>query len=345
MSAATTAADDRSGHLRRRPGLSFIAWSSVEGRSQDIASALGGEARCFFSFGSPHRALVPVRYGVNSIRTVMYLAKRRPRAVIASNPPVIPGLIAMLYGALWKAPVMLDSHPSAFGQKDSLAGRAFLPVHRWMVSRVAGSLVPSEDLAAIVRSWGGNASVFHEAPPRWRVRAGAANGGRTRVLLVGILATDEPVAEAVEAAGRLSDVDLFVTGDVRKLPRSIIDRAPENVHFTGFLRGEAFRRAIEEADFILTLTTNETAAMRAAYEAVYAGRPLIISDSPERRDLFPHAIHVTNDAASIEQGLRLAVENRAQLVALTTDASRLQYERLEAQLATLKSTLGGEYAA
>ena len=50
--------------------------------------------------------------------------------------------------------------------------------------------------------------------------------------------------------------------------------------------------------------------MRAAYEAVYAGRPLIISDSPERRDLFPHAIHVTNDAASIEQGLRLAVENR-----------------------------------
>lgn len=332
MSRDQEAGDGRSGAVAG-PDVSFIAWTPVEGRSREIAALLGGEARCFFAFGTPRRWVAPMRYAVDAVRTVRYLASRRPQSVIATNPPAFPGLIAMAYGRLTGAPVLLDSHPAAFGQRESLSGRLLLPVHRWMVSRVAGNVLPSDELADLVRSWGGRAGVFHEAPPAWQV-GGHEPGARTRVLLVGVLAPDEPVEEALEAARTLPDVEFFVTGDTRRLPGKVVQQAPANVQFLGFLRGEAFRRELEEADIVLTLSTDGTAAMRAAYEAVYAERPLVVSASEERRRLFPYAIHVENEPASIAEGVRQASERLGELYGLAPEALRLQRARLDEQLAT-----------
>ena len=323
------------------PRVSFIAWSAVEGRSREIAKLLGGEAKCFFALGSSRRSIAPLRYFLDGVRTTAYLWTRRPRSVIATNPPVFPGLLALAYGRLVGAPVLLDSHPAAFGQKESLSGRILLPVHRWMVSRVDGNILPSEELAEVVRGWGGRAGVFHEAPPAWNVRQ-PEPGPRVRVLLVGVLAPDEPVAEAVEAARMSPSLDLYVTGDTRKLAHGIVQGAPSNVSFVGFLRGEAFRTELEKADIVLTLSTDETAAMRAAYEAVYAGRPLVVSASEERRRLFPYAIHVMNDAASIAAGLQEACERLAELYRAVPEALELQRTRLNEQLATFAPITAGD---
>jgi phage-related minor tail protein len=167
-------------------------------------------------------------------------------------------------------------------------------------------------------------------------------GTRARVLLVGVLAPDEPVAEAIEAARIVPQLDLLITGDTRRVDPSLVNQAPENVTFLGFLRGEAFRRQLEDADIVLTLSTNETAAMRAAYEAVYAGRPLVVSASEERRRLFPYAVHVTNDAVSIAQGLREASERIAELYVAVPDALELQRSRLDEQLATFAPITAGD---
>ena len=329
------------GEIKRGPRVSFIAWTAVEGRSREIATLLGGEAKCFFSLRSSRRSIAPVRYVVDAARTTLYLWTRRPRSVIATNPPVFPGLIALAYGKLFGAPVLLDSHPAAFGQKGSLSGRVLLPLHRWMVSRVAGNILPSEELAEVVRRWGGRAGVFHEAPPAWNVSK-REPGPRARVLLVGVLAPDEPVAEAVEAARMSPSLDLHVTGDTRKLASGIVETAPSNVSFVGFLWGEAFREELEKADIVLTLSTNETAAMRAAYEAVYAGRPLVVSASEERKRLFPYAIHVMNDAASISAGLQEACERLAELNRAVPIALELQRTRLNEQLAAFAPITAGD---
>jgi glycosyltransferase involved in cell wall biosynthesis len=327
------------------PHVSFIAWTPVEGRSREIAALLGGEAKCFYTFGTSRRWVAPIRYVVDAFRTVRYLSSRRPHSVIATNPPAFPGLIAMGYGRLTAAPILLDSHPAAFGQKESLSGRLLLPLHRWMVSRVAGNVLPSDELADLVRSWGGRAGVFHEAPPEWQI-AGHERGARTRVLLVGVLAPDEPVEDALEAARILPDVEFFVTGDTRRLRAKLVQHAPDNVEFLGFLRGEAFRRQLEEADIVLTLSTDDTAAMRAAYEAVYAERPLVVSASEERRRLFPYAIHVQNDPVSIAEGVRQASERLGELYGLAPEALKLQRARLDEQLLTFSPiTVGLDSAA
>ena len=65
------------------------------------------------------------------------------------------------------------------------------------------------------------------------------------------------------------------------------DLAPPNVTFTGFLPSEEYERALLDADVIMTLTTEPSSIMRAAYEAVYARRPLIVTDWPLGRETVP----------------------------------------------------------
>ena len=50
-----------------RPPVSFIAWSPVGGRSEEIAEALGGEARCFYRRGRLGPLSVIAHYGRSAV--------------------------------------------------------------------------------------------------------------------------------------------------------------------------------------------------------------------------------------------------------------------------------------
>jgi glycosyltransferase involved in cell wall biosynthesis len=311
----------------------------VEGRSAEIAAALGGEARCFYGSRLRSRPLLPVRYALNAARTVLYLARSRPRAVIATNPPIVPGLVALAYATVARAPLMLDSHPTAFGKKDYRPGRLLLPIHRSLARRAVSNLVASEGLAEIVRSWDAQADVVHEAPPAWRVDLPTPPRTPAQILFVGQLGSDEPVAEVLDAARRLPSVAFNVTGDPRRCPAALRDSPPDNVRFVGFLRGDDYARAMADADLVLALTTEPTSVVRAGYEAVYAQRPLVTSDWPALRENFPKAIHARNEGAALASALSRALADHGELVAAAPRALELQERRWQGQLAVLRERL------
>jgi hypothetical protein len=319
-----------------RPPVAFIAWSSVSGRSAEIAAALGGEARCFYDLGIRFRPLIPVRYAISAVRTVSYLLRRRPHAVIATNPPVWPGILALAYGRAAGAQVLLDSHPGSFGLKGDRYSALLLPVHRWLCRHVAATLVTVDQLADCVRGWGGRAELLHEAPT---ARAGAETTQKTarpRALFVCTFDPDEAVEEVLEAAADLNDIEMRVTGDLRRCPPDLRSTAPANVTFTGFLRGDAYQSEIASADVVLALTTEPTSVVRAGYEAVYAERPLVVTGWPNLRHLFPYAVYVTNDAPSIARGIRRALNEQDALTASAPRAREVQEQRWLDQLAVLR---------
>jgi hypothetical protein len=260
--------------------------------------------------------------------------------VIATNPPVFPALLAYVYCRAAGVPVLLDSHPSSFGHKGNRIARLLLPVHAWLAARAASTLVTTDTLAEQVTTWGGQADVVHEAPPGWPPMPERALPGCPTVLFVGVFDADEPVAEVVEAAHRCSSLRVRITGDLRKCPPGLLEKAPANVEFTGYLPADAYRKAVEQADIVLALTSESTSVMRAAYEAVYARRPLVISDWPQLRRLFPYAVHVANDAAGIAAGLQEAVRRHAELARAASAAADLQQARWEGQLAVLRGRVG-----
>jgi glycosyltransferase involved in cell wall biosynthesis len=324
-----------------RPSVSFIAWSPVAGRSQEIARALGGEARCFYGRGRFGKLSVLARYARSARDTTRYLRSRRPRAVIVTNPPLIPALLAWAYARRSGARVALDSHPGGFGLQGDRVSRLLQPLHAWLARRATATLVTDERLARRVEAWGGQPEIVHEAPVDWAPDDGRAQAGNTRprVLFVCVFQRDEPVADVIEAARRAPELDLHVTGDLAKCPDRLRDSAAANVRFTGFLSGADYERAVRDADVVLALTTEPSSVVRAGYEAVYAQRPLVVSDWPASREVFPHARHVENEPPAIVAGLRQAIHERDRLLAVAPQALELQRSRWERQLEALRQHL------
>lgn len=325
----------------RRPPVVHVTWQRHAGRAEEIAHALGGEALHVHYPALTRRPLVPLRYLLSVVRTAVGLVRLRPRSVIVTNPPVFPGLVVTGYAAVTGVPFLLDSHTSSFGVKGNAVSRRLLGLTRWMARRAAGVMVTVEDYVRLVESWGGRGIVVHEAPPRRSVTAAVgdvARGARPRVLFVSVFSSDEPVAEVVEAARLLPDVDVAVTGDLARCPAGLRESAPSNVDFVGFLDLDAYAREVGRADAVLALTTEPTSIMRAAYEAVYARRRLVVSDWPALREVFPYAHPAHNEPASLAAAVRAALAQNDP--AVQERALATQQERWDAQLAVLRSALG-----
>lgn len=319
----------------------FVAWGAVAGRSAELAEALGGTALCLYPPGGP-RPPVLVRWALSAVATVVQVVRRRPDVVIVTNPPLLAGLVAWAAGRVVGARVALDSHPGGFGgQGDRVAAR-LQRLHRWLARRVELSVVAAPVWRDAVVGWGGRAVVVHEAPGDWRP-APARRHERLQVLYVGRLAADEPWAAVLEAAAACPACDVLVTGDAAGAG---IDagRVVPNVRLVGFLDAPAYRQAVLDADVVVTLTTEPGSIMRAACEAVWAGRPLVISDWPAGREAFPHAVPAANDAASLARAFRQVDAGYAALAAVAPEARRLQLDRWERQRRALAEGLGLELA-
>ena len=323
---------------RRR--VLFIAWGQVSGRSEEIARALGGEARAFYPLRIARRSLVPLRYLLSALQTAGYLARQRPHAVIVTNPPIFPALIAYAYLRLTGGRLVLDSHPDSF--RDDGPHARFRGVHAWLARRAEATLVTTDDLGAQVRAWDGTPIVVHEAPPADGARTARQPGVETQtVLVLGSLSVDEPVEEVLAGAREQPKVVFAFTGDIRRCPPEQIASAPTNVTFLGYLGPAGYAAALDRATVVVVLTTwLQWAVPRSAYDAVYAQRPLVVSDSPHLRALFPFAIPVANDAASIARGVAEALRRRDELVRDAPAALAVQLRRWNEQLARLQQAVG-----
>jgi glycosyltransferase involved in cell wall biosynthesis len=263
-----------------------------------------------------------------------YLIRRRPRALIVTNPPIFAALVAYPYSLVANVPLLLDSHPSSF-RTDGPHSRV-LPLHAWLARRSRGTLVTTNELGSQVVAWGGTPLVVHESPPNWTFKPAPPLAGRPTVLVLGSLAPDESVDEVLAAARDLPDVDFALTGDTRRCANDMLDSRPDNVTFLGFLGPQEYAAALERASVAVVLTSVRVAVPRSAYDAVYAQRPLVLSDSPVLHELFPFAVKVENDRSSIAAGVRDAIARHAELVRLAPDALALQSQRWAGQLERLR---------
>lgn len=286
----------------------FLAWAPTQGRAKDLAADLGGDAVTIYPAALSSRRATPARYAASAALTVGQLVRRRPRAVVVQNPPVYPALIARAYARLAGAAFVLDSHPASFGAKGNAQARRMLEVTRRLAASADGVLVTTESWADVVRSWGGRPLVLHEAPPHWTTSPPRPlEGRRPRVLFSCVFASDEPVAAVLEAARSLPWLDLVVTGDPRRAEPGLLDDLPSNVRLTGWLDQAAYAAEVDACDILLALTTEPTSVMRAAYEAGYARRVLVVSDTEVMRSLFPESVSCADDGAAIAAGLERAV--------------------------------------
>jgi glycosyltransferase involved in cell wall biosynthesis len=289
-----------------------------------FARELGGKLHCihYLTFQSPLQA--PVKYVLQAIRTLQILFGERPEAVHVQNPPFVCGLVVYVYCVMTGARFVTEHHSAAFDPPWDWAG----PMQRFVARRAVTNIVTSEHWADIMRAWGANSLVMHD--PFLELPEGApyplAEG--FNVVFVGTFADDEPIEEVVRAAAKVPDVKLYVTGNLRKAPPGLVDAAPDNVTFTGFLdMNREYLGLLRSADAVMVLTTRDNTLQLAGCEAISVGKPLITSDWAYLRALFEQgAVFVDPCAESIAAGVR-EVRARHEALAKTIEPFKRARQR------------------
>jgi glycosyltransferase involved in cell wall biosynthesis len=301
-----------------------ISWAPYSRMSDTFARELGGKLYCihYLRFQSPPHA--PLKYILQSIKTMKVLLAERPAAVHVQNPPFVSGLVAYIYCRLFGAKYALHYHSAAFGRSWDWA----LPMQKFIARRAVTNIVTNQHWADIVESWGAPALVmvdpFLDLPQcdPFPTRPGF------NIAFVSTFAKDEPLDAVLEAAKQLPGVNFYITGDTRKKPARFFTSVPGNVTFTGFLDPDkAYPGLLRRVDAVMVLTTRDYTLQLGGCEAVAVGKPLITSDFPYLREVFSKGtVFIENTAEGICDGIATLQHTYEQL------ASEVIYLRAESQM-------------
>ncbi len=197
---------------------------------------------------------------------------------------------------------MIDSHTGAF----------LLPVWRWSLGlhrrlsrRARVTIVHNVDQEEIVKRWGCRYSVLGYIPGDYPTGTTRPLAGQFRIAVVSTFASDEPLAVIFDAAAGIPEVGFYITGDSRRIPRSLLARKPENCHLTGYLTYGQYVGLLRGADAVMDLTSQDHTLLQGGFEAVSVGKPLITSDWPVLKNYFSlGTVHIPNTAYGILEGVR-----------------------------------------
>lgn len=249
-----------------------------------------------------------LRYLVLGTRTVvLFIRNRRARAVIAQNPSIVLAYLAVILGRLFDMQVALDAHNAALDPP----GGAFM---RWAARKVIAlaplTIVTNEPLAGRVSRMGGRAVVVPDPIPSWSSDASVVPG---RVTVISGWGDDEPIAEIVDAAGRLPDLELAITGtpDDRIAEVSI----PANLTLTGRVPETEYIDLLASSQVVVDLTTRHDCLVCGASEALAVGRPIVLSDTEVLQERFGPAATFTRPVGEdIAAAVRRALDADARAV-------------------------------
>jgi len=316
----------------------FIVWGAFQGsrRSEQITKRFNIDLEYVYFTTKRGLLYAPFKYTFQAIATLVLLARRRPDVVFIQNPPIFGALFVYLYSLVFGTKFIIDTHT---GPLIYPHWRWTLPLQRFLSRRALTTILTNEHLAQEVASWRVSSFVLEDPPMTFEIAKPMTMKESTlNVVMVSVAYPDEPVAEMVQVARNLPDMDFYITGDFTNSTyfQDIVRNAPCNVHFTGFLREDYFA-LLEAVDVIVCLTTDDHTFLSGANEALWVGRPLITSDWSVLRHYFNKGtVHVDNTAESIQQGLLEIQKNfsdfQAGILALQEERRRQWCEKAEALL-------------
>lgn len=328
--------------LERATQQVFVAWMSFQRRQLSMAPLFGFES-VFLPVAQTFRVLRPFQYIWHTVKTLSLLRTKRPEVIWVQLPQV-----PLLTAALWyrrffdkRVRIIADCHNRILNP----------PWNKW--PRVAAHLnacdavlVHNHMVLPKVKAMGIHQNILRilEDPPAviHHGRTLAVSFPRPWVLFLASFSPDEPIEELFEAAKLAPDIHFVLAGDANRASgRHKLSGYPKNVILPGYLTGETLDAAITTTDAVLALTKLSDAQLSSAAEAIGAGRPMVLSDTPVTRDMYHKGgVFVdTYDPKSIVEGCRVAIEEGARLAAESLALRDERYARWLSQAESIKKLL------
>jgi glycosyltransferase involved in cell wall biosynthesis len=212
------------------------------------------------------------------------------------SPSPVAVLAVYGYCALTRTPFVIDAHSGAF---QNPRWRLLQSLQFWLCRQARATIVTNDHLAALVSAHRAQPIVVPDVPVKFAQSAQSGQHRPFAVVCVTSFDRDEPIDAMLQAARQLPDVQFYMTGDARRAA-GLLETRPPNVTLTGFLSVSDYGDLIQNAGVVLALTTKNHTMQRGAYEAIYQGTPVIVSDFDILRTAFSDgALHVDNSPEAI----------------------------------------------
>jgi glycosyltransferase involved in cell wall biosynthesis len=288
------------------------------------------------------KARKPIRELILSWRTFLLLCARRPKVVLVQNPSLICTLFVAMLQPVFGYQIVVDAH-----------GDAVIPyAHNWRVVRAVTfyllklaqlTIVTNTGLARRVTAHGGRPFVLFDNLPHVPNVPVRDLGPGKHVMFISTYAADEPHREVFQAADALKarGVVVHVTGKPRAERLAELPAKPQNVRLTGFLAEQEYWTLLKSCDVVVDLTTMPDCLVCGAYEAIAAGRALVLSDNPPSRELFgAAALYTENTTMAITASIERALDEQT----LLEGAAREQACAMQARWNEKALALSGLFA-
>ncbi len=295
---------------RPRPGWVFVDWSAHCSRSENFAKRVGMK---FLRRHRKHRgpASLLAKYVYQVTATTWDLVRERPQVVWCMSPSTFTALPVWIYCKATGAKFGIDAHTGAFEGTPW----AKLSALQFFLSRQAEvTAVTNEYLRDLVTSANGRTLMVPDVPTELEAPSRRDFGPGFHAVYVASFSSDEPIDVVIEAARLAPEVTVWLTGKPKGKAVELLKQAPSNLKQLGFLSREEYLGALAGADVVVALTTRDHTMQRAAYEAIYLGTPVVVSDWPILRENFQEgALWVENTGHSLAQAWKAAVPRRDDL--------------------------------
>ncbi len=304
--------------------VTYISWAPHCTRSDFTARELGGTSHMVYwgRLGS-RPSTVWLKYLGQTFETWKVLRRERPDTVFVMSPPPTAVLAVYAYCRLRGISFVIDAHSGVF---EDPRWKPFWWLNAWLSRKAATTIVTNTTLAERLNQHGARATIVPDVPIEFP-RGAERPVDRFTIVCVTSFDRDEPIGTMVEAARRLPDVQFLMTGNKPKGERLVGENPPPNLQLTGFVDDATYGALLRSAGAVMTLTRLANTMQRGAYEAIYQGTPVIVTDSPLLRDAFDEgAVHVDN---SPEQVVAAIERLRTEQIRFRVEAAHLGARKRE----------------
>jgi glycosyltransferase involved in cell wall biosynthesis len=279
------------------------------------------------------------RYLSSIIQTEVAIRRTRPEIVIATNPSLLLGVVLLALRKWYRFVLVSDAH--YFGVRAIHGHRILQRLLDFHNSRADLVIVTNDSHAKYLARQGCRVYVCPDPLPDLTAQTSVAVSVPPKsVFLVCSFDEDEPYEAAFAAFSRLWECGyaLFVSGNYKKVQ---IDPAHFPwVNFLGFVSDEEYYSYLGSCSVIVDLTTLEECLVCGAYEALAAGKPLVISNTRALGDYFGNAALLTdNTPEAIIENIERAHSQRHDLARRVRDWIAANERFMSEQISGLKVQL------
>lgn len=287
-----------------------LAWHKLHRRTRWLASYLGLKLYHFRE---------PPPYIMSSVKTLATLIKERPYVVLVqgTHGPLL--LLVLLLKPLLNYTVVMDMHSGfiiPFSWKSFVLTLPFNYLLRWVDLIILHE--PSLVSKVAIRARKNRVTILFDPPIACKCTNEAPHhdaNAPLRVVFPSGGLSDEPIEELVEAINKSGvNVELVITGPhkPRRIGRAV---------FTGYLDYTSYLKELCRSSLVLALTKLEHTILGAAWEALYCGKPLILSNTLALRSVFGKVALFASNVKEAVELLKHVAEHRELLAYMAAKAN------------------------